>query len=324
MPDKMLQAGFILAQVRCGIIASLSVIHGWERSAFAYNRLRRIVLGSFLLLMSLFHHCNGFRWQFPLGIIWVHRYRFRRFFFLLRFFRCSAHKTRIILCAAVCFHQANLSGLQPLFDNLVFAGCNHVQPGSSAGGQAQNAANLVTHLAFQLSGCFFLGQRILQRLVLCQTLTVGQVAGGGVRRDERNAVVQFAVAFPNQAGERVKSRISAHRQDAARRPAPVPADEHITIRLALYRNNFQRLPEAVLLDIILQTIHVADSIDLVIVRVRDNIPARNHDHLHLLPRRGGRLALGIHQAVQQSSAHCFISFGGSGIQPTTGRSILLL
>ena len=303
MLDKMLQTGFIFAPVRCRIIASLSAIHGWERSFFAYNRLRCISLDFPLLLMSLFHHCNGFRWQFPLGIIRVHRYRFRRFFFLLWFFRCSTHKTRIILCAAVCFHQTDFSGLQALLDDLILAGCNHVQAGSSAGGQAQNAANLVTHLAFQLSGCFFLGQRILQRLVLCQTLTVGQVTGGGVRRDERNAVIQFAVAFPDQAGESVKPRVSARRQDAARSPAPVPADQHITIRLALYRDDLQRLPEAVLLDIVLQTIHVADGIDLVIIRVRNDIPAWNHHHLHLLPRRGGRLALGIHQAVQQSSAH---------------------
>ena len=182
----------------------MSVIHGWERSFFAYNRFRRISLDFFLLFVSLFHHCDSFRRQFPLGIIRVHRYRFRRFFFLLRFFRCSTHKPRIILCAAVCFHQADLSGLQALLDELILAGGNHVQPGSSAGGQSQNAANLVTHLAFQLSGCFFLGQRILQCLVLCQTLAVGQVAGGGVGCDERNAVIQFAVAFPDQAGESVK------------------------------------------------------------------------------------------------------------------------
>ena len=111
-------------------------------------------------------------------------------------------------------------------------------------------------------------------------------------------IVAEASGFPPTIGQ-VKARLRQITTPQEMTEGEAWALVAAAIRNSAYdsRREFERLPEAVLLNIVLQAIHVADSIDLVIVRVRDDIPARNHDHLHLLPRRGDRLALGVHQAV---------------------------
>ena len=113
-------------------------------------------------------------------------------FLSLKLFGICLGKARIILCCLICLHQTYLARHQPLFDKLVLAGGDDVQPRRCTGAEAKYSADLMCVLPTMYRRTRY-GAKAIDALIDSELPTFFRDRGG-LLRINACAAVQEAVS----------------------------------------------------------------------------------------------------------------------------------